>query len=40
MTTPAPLVDGVDSVFVATTSFEGRRAVYSGVLGLPCTARY
>lgn len=35
-----PLISGVDFVFVPTRSFEAAERFYTGVLGLPCTARY
>lgn len=37
---PDSLINGVDFVFVATRDFEAAERFYTGVLGLPCTARY
>lgn len=40
MTTPEPLVTGVDFVAVPTNDFEASVRFYADVLGLPCIARY
>ena len=34
------MIKGTDFVFIPVTSFERAEAFYSGVLGLPCSARY
>lgn len=36
----APLITGTDFVFLPVTSFKAAEEFYSGVLGLPCSARY
>jgi predicted enzyme related to lactoylglutathione lyase len=40
MSTPAPLVTGVDFVTVATSDFEAAMSFYGEVLGLRCSVRY
>ena len=40
MSTPTPLVTGVDFVTVPTANFEAAAEFYGTVLGLPCSARY
>jgi catechol 2,3-dioxygenase-like lactoylglutathione lyase family enzyme len=40
MSTPAPLVTGVDFITVATRDFESATRFYGEVLGLRCSARY
>jgi predicted enzyme related to lactoylglutathione lyase len=40
MSTPAPLVTGVDFVTVATSDFEAAMGFYGEVLGLRCSVRY
>ena len=40
MTTPPPLVTGVDFVTLAAGNFDAAVEFYGTVLGLPCSARY
>ena len=40
MTTPPPLVTGVDFVTLAAGNFDAAVEFYGTVLGLPCTAKY
>ena len=40
MTTPTPLVTGVDFVTLAAGNFDAAVEFYGTVLGLPCSARY
>jgi catechol 2,3-dioxygenase-like lactoylglutathione lyase family enzyme len=40
MTTPTPLVTGVDFVTLAAGNFDAAVEFYGTVLDLPCSARY
>jgi catechol 2,3-dioxygenase-like lactoylglutathione lyase family enzyme len=40
MSTPSPLITGVDFVTVATSDFDAATSFYGEILGLRCTVRY